>query len=195
MRPGLDVDNGGLAKAIWTAIAGLCAAGLAACITLLYLGGQYVMSLGGFVARGGPYEIAYPAPAWIMLMPVSIWVGFALGALHLLAARRAGGFNIVGIVWVALFGSLGWGFLKAGLDPPGGSTAWAWILCGVVFWLMALPVLLGVVGSFLPAPPKRLERFGPKTPTGGAAYVTAHLVAAPVGVALGWWAWGAVTGL
>lgn len=179
----------------WALLAALCFAGLIGCITLLYLGGQWVMAQGGFVASGGPYEIAHPAPGWVILMPASIWVGLILGAVHFWLSRRAGGFNVVGIAWVALFGLLGLGFFQAGLNPPGGGTAWAWILCGVVFWAMALPVALGVIGGFLPTQPRYLERFGPPTPSGGTLYVVAHALAVPAGVALALGAWSAVTGL
>lgn len=195
----------GAAKWLWTAVAVLCATVLMAAIVLLYLGGQFVMAEGGFVARGGPYEIAHPAPEWVMLIPVSIWVGFLAGGIHLLASKRVGGFNLLGIAWVALFGVLGTGFLQAGFSPPVGDIAWAWVLCGVVFWLMALPVALGVIGGFLPdirtkfasAEVKELAASyeAPRTPTGGAAYVIGHLLALPAGIALGLFVWSTITGL
>ena len=48
-------------------------------------------------------------------------------------------------MWAALFGALGFNFLQLGFDPPesmssGGATGW--IVCGVVFWLMALGGLI-----------------------------------------------------
>ena len=187
---------------LWTGVAALCAAGLAGCITVLYLGSQFVMGEGGFVASGGPYENAHPAPEWVLLIPASIWVGFALGGLHMYAAARADGFGLTGIVWVGLFGVLGWGFFQAGFNPPGDAgIAWAWILCGVAFWAMALPVLVGVVGSFLPdsSPHHRMMPFAFGTADaerkGTAAYAIAHVLALPVGIGLGLWVWHAVTGL
>jgi hypothetical protein len=190
---------------LWIAIAVLCATLLTAAIVLLYLGSQFVMAEGGFVARGGPYEIAHPAPDWVILIPASIWVGFLAGGIHLLAANRAGGFNLLGIAWVALFGVLGTSFLQAGFNPPVGRIAWAWVVCGVVFWAMALPVALGVIGGFRPDLRTRFARAEVRelagahgttqTPTGGAAYIIGHLLAVPAGIALGMFVWSTVTGL
>ena len=41
-------------------------------LTLLYQGMRAIMYLGGFVASGGPYAIAHPAPGWVWIVPVSI---------------------------------------------------------------------------------------------------------------------------
>ena len=42
------------------------------CLTLLFFGMRAIMELGGFVAVGGPYEVAHPAPDWVWVLPVSI---------------------------------------------------------------------------------------------------------------------------
>ncbi len=132
----------------------ISAAGLAACITLVNLAAMVVMELGGFVATGGPYEIAHPAPGWIALMPISIISGFAFGGLSLWASSRVDGYNLIPAVWTGLFVSLGLQFAYFGLRPPGGGgPAWAWIACAVVFIPMGLAQARGAVtgiSSFFP---------------------------------------------
>lgn len=41
-----------------------------------------------------------------------------------------------------LFGLQGWNFLSYGLDKPGGGVVVAWLICGVLFWIMAAPAVL-----------------------------------------------------
>lgn len=122
------------------------------CLTLLFLAMRGVMDLGGFVAAGGPYEIAHPAPDWVWVVPVSIVGGFLVGGVNLMAADRAGGYTLVLPIWCVLFLSLGWNFLEYGVRPPGGGLAWAWLMCAVLFFVMGLAPLLALlrpVGGFL----------------------------------------------
>lgn len=99
---------------------------------------------------------------------MSIVSGFAFGGLNAVAAYSARGFNLVPAIWAGLFAALGWNFLEYGFRPPGGGgVAWTWVVCGVVFWLMAIPVIPGVVGGRL-----ILERMGvmaAQDSSGGAA--------------------------
>jgi hypothetical protein len=130
------------------ALVALSAFGVAACLTLLFMGMRGVMDLGGWVATGGPYEIAHPAPDWVWLIPVSIVCGVACGGLNVVAAWRAGGFTLLPFIWSALFFSLGWNFLEYGLRPPeGDGLVWGWIVCGVVFWIMAIPAVPSFYGG------------------------------------------------
>lgn len=120
---------------IFLQLAGLF--GFAFCLTLLWLGMRGVMDLGGFVALGGPYAVAHPAPSFVWIMPVSIWGGLLFLFLNFIAARRVGGLRLLWIAWPALFLSLGWNFLEYAFRPPGGAgLAWGWLVCGVVFVLM-----------------------------------------------------------
>ena len=131
-------------------LAFVAAAGLAACITLLYRGTAVIMeTAGGFVATGGPYVIAHPAPDWVWLIPVSIFGLIAFAAIDWAAAKRGWGLNLWLFVWMALFISLGWNFLRLGFNPPEGlQGAWAWIMCGVIFWVMGLaPAFLVFKGA------------------------------------------------
>jgi hypothetical protein len=115
---------------------------VAFCITCLYHGMRGVMRLGGFVASGGPYEIAHPAPSWVWIMPLSILVGMACFFLNLFSSDGKG-VNLMPLAWPALFLSLGWNFLEFAFTPPGGGFAWGWLICGAVFIPMGgLPLLL-----------------------------------------------------
>jgi hypothetical protein len=125
-------------------------AGLAFCITLLWLGMRAVMDLGGFCASGGPYQIAVECPdAVILTTPVSILGGFVAAGLMLWggASLRGGWLGLVFLAWPALFLSLGWNFLEYGFFPPEGGWVWSWIFCGVVFVLMGAIPLIVVVGA------------------------------------------------
>ncbi len=118
--------------------------GLSFSLTCLYLAMRGIMRLGGFVASGGPYEIAHPAPRYVWIFPVSIMVGLACVFINLALAGKVGGLNLAPLAWPALFISLGWNFLEFGFRPPGGEgLAWGWLVCGVVFWLMGfIPLIL-----------------------------------------------------
>lgn len=128
------------------------AAGLALGMTILYNGMALIMQTeGAFVASGGPYEIAHPADDWVWAVPVSIWVAFLFGGVSIVASLRGWGVNLIALAWSALFFSLGWNFLRFGLNPPEGMTAtWGWLVPGVVFWLMALwPLGTIAIGAML----------------------------------------------
>ena len=105
-----------------------------------YLGMRAVMDVGGSCADGGPYVSAQPCPDGSGLL--------VLGIPVMLVAMFAGSFvavmlqapTIVLPMWAGLFGSLGWNFFDYGLNSAGGQVV-SWIVCGVVFWLMAAPAL------------------------------------------------------
>jgi hypothetical protein len=48
-------------------------------------------------------------------------------------------------MWVALFGSLGWNFLEYAFAFDDSGVVAGWLVCGVVFELMALPALALIV--------------------------------------------------
>ncbi|HUR17268.1 MAG TPA: SHOCT domain-containing protein [Candidatus Limnocylindrales bacterium] len=136
-------------------------AGLAMCLTLIWLSMRAVMNVGGFCAEGGPYVIETRCPAGTPLAitfgvfglfvfgGLAVWKGVAIGG------RYAG---LVALAWPALFISLGWNFLEFAFNPPGPpgqGIVWGWLIPGVVFIVMgAGPLLLaldigkeGLVGS------------------------------------------------
>jgi hypothetical protein len=129
----------------------LGALGFAACLALLSSGMRAIMATGtGFVAVGGPYEIAHPAPDWVWVVPVSVLAGWAFGAVFALSAARYDRFRVTTVIWVLLFLLLGFNFLYFGITPDG--IVWGWLLSGLVFVIMGAAPLTGPLWR------KRLER-------------------------------------
>ncbi len=124
--------------------------GVCAAMTILFLGMRAVMDVGGYCAEGGPYQIAVHCPTGVAaLMPLSIFLGLAFAGLYATSLVR-GGPNATLLFWTALFGSLGWNFLEYGLkSPAGGGMDISWLICGVLFFLMAIFPLFGLGWSGL----------------------------------------------
>lgn len=159
-RPSQELAPG--RRLTWRLASLISAGGFTFALTMLFMGMRGVMNLGGFVASGGPYAIAHPAPTWVWVMPVSIWVGLILIFANAMAVKRGGGLNLIALAWPALFLSLGWNFFEFGFNPPGGGPhwAWGWLVCGVVFFLMGGVPLLAVIGRWLPPRPGGREQAG-----------------------------------
>lgn len=113
-------------------------AGVAASLTVLYLGMRAVMDIGGACASGGPFVPVQPCPTGVPgLMIGGIWAGLAFAFSYAFFATAAGIPSLVGLIWPALFLSLGWNFLEYGVNPPdSGGVIWGWLIPGVVFVLM-----------------------------------------------------------
>lgn len=136
------------------------AAGFAASLTALYMAMRDLMvNSGGFCASGGPYQInpgQVCESGQIGLLMGGVFGLLIFGGLLVAASGWFGGWRLSGVgllLWAALFGALGWNFIDLGLNPPENmSGAVGWIICGVVFWLMALggliPGLLAIGSSF-----------------------------------------------
>jgi hypothetical protein len=127
-------------------------AGLAACLTLVFLSMRAVMDVGGFCAEGGPYEIQTHCPeGTVVLLPLSIFAGLGSAALAGWKGSQIGGpfAGLVALAWPALFISLGWNFLEYALWPPGdqGGIVWGWLIPGIVFEIMGILPLLGLLPS------------------------------------------------
>ena len=132
-------------------------AGLAGCITLIWLGMRAVLGVGGFCAEGGPYVIETHCPPGVALTMTLAFPGlFLFGGLMVWKGSLIGaGYGAAALLaWPALFLSLGWNFLEFGVNPPGGGLAFGWLIPGVVFVLMgglplwaALPARGGRGGS------------------------------------------------
>jgi len=138
-----------------------------------------VMGAGGSCGSGGPYEIARPCPdgAWLISIAVPMLLATAMLGSALAVGLSAP--NLLLPMWGLLFGSLGWNFLEFGLFRGGVEVGW--IVCGVVFELMALPVLF-----FVPAG----LRSKPKRPDGTPRlwwWVGCYVGLASVGTSLGVW--------
>ncbi|HSQ21435.1 MAG TPA: hypothetical protein VLQ52_01360 [Coriobacteriia bacterium] len=125
----------------------LSSTGLTCCIALLFLAMRPIMDVGGFVAVGGPYEIAHPAPDWVLLFPASMLGLFVFGGLSVALDNRGWGMSLLLPGWMGLFLALGGNFGYYGFNPPGASgLAWGWIVSGVVFWAMALTPVPAIIG-------------------------------------------------
>ncbi len=103
------------------------------------LGGMAIMDEGGFVASGGPYQIAHPVPEGFWLLPVAfigVWVS---SAAHGIFASRIRGFGLIYATWCAIWTSIGGTTLWYGVNPPSGhGLAWGWLIMGGVFLLVGL---------------------------------------------------------
>ncbi len=128
----------GLRLGSWLGAA-LGALGLGASITVVTLGGMAIMDEGGFVASGGPYQIAHPVPEGFWLLPVAfigVWVS---SAAHGIFASRIRGFGLIYATWCAIWTSIGGTTLWYGVNPPSGhGLAWGWLIMGGVFLLVGL---------------------------------------------------------
>jgi hypothetical protein len=146
--------------------------GVALGLTLLYLGMRAVMDIGGACAGGNtPFVPSRPCPGGVPgLMLAGVWGGIIFAGLYAWQSFRHGVPNLVGLLWPALFLSLGWNFLEYGLDPPGdgGGLAWGWLISAVVFGLMGgLPLLAALpatarafTGRSVPGPQGPLSGLG-----------------------------------
>ena len=106
----------------WLAMAGFLVgmAGIAASITIVFLGMRSVLAVGGQCASGGPYEISVPCPDGTWTLPLAIFAGLGFVFLAVTGGARIGGIyaTLPGLAWVGLFCSLGFNFLQWGFAPP-----------------------------------------------------------------------------
>ena len=151
----------------------LCACVVLVAITLTwtFLGMRSVMDVGGACADGGPYVSAQPCPDGSWMLAVAIPVMVISSMVGSLVASGMGAPILLFPMWGILFGSLGWNFLEYG--ALSGDLVWGWIICGVVFELMALPVLL-MVPAALKSAFQRGSIDDTWTPPGAAAPRGAH---------------------
>jgi hypothetical protein len=104
-----------------------------------FLAMRAVLDVGGTCVDGGPYVSAQPCPDGAWLVAVGIPLLLIAAFTGMFVAPTVGAPDLMLPMWFLLFGSLGANFLEYGLwsDP----WVWGWIICGVVFELMALPAL------------------------------------------------------
>lgn len=124
--------------------AAVSAVGIAACVTIVVYGNTALMNEGGFVASGGPYVIAHPAPAGFWILPVAFLGMFGFPALHAVFASRIRGFSLLFATWCAIWTVDGAVTLWYGFNPPGGpGLSWGWLVQGTIF------VIVGLVSTVL----------------------------------------------
>jgi hypothetical protein len=157
-----------------------------------FRGMRAVMDVGGSCASGGPYQVAQPCPDGALLISVAIpvLVGATLGGSLLAGWLSAP--TLLLPMWAALFGSLGWNFLEYGL---GDGIVWGWLVCGVVFELMALPALAFLVAGGRLVAPSLSDPAGPEAARGPgpATWYAAYAALALAGGVAGWWSFGALS--
>jgi hypothetical protein len=124
---------------------------IAGCLTVVFLAMRSVMDVGGFCAEGGPYDIAVHCPKGTPgLLMGGIWIGVITAFVYVWQASRHGAVNLAGLLWPALFLSLGWNFLEYGFSPPfDGGLAWGWLIPGVLFVLMGGLPLFWVIPALV----------------------------------------------
>lgn len=166
----------------------LCALAVAVGLTWTFFAMRAVMNVGGACADGGPYVSAQPCPdgSWLMAVAIPLMLVGALAGSG--AAMSVGAPNLLLPMWGVLFGSLGWNFFEFAL--AGSGIVWGWLVCGVVFWLMAAPavyaILVGVKNAVVPpdpAPPGAGSRW----------WVPAYVALAAAGFLLGAWSYAAIS--
>jgi hypothetical protein len=147
-------------------------AGLAAALTILWLGMRAVLDIGGYCAEGGPYVIDRHCPDGVaLLIPLSIFGGLGSAALMGWKGAALGGAwaGLVLLAWPALFLGLGWNFLQYAFAPPPPSQGveLGWLIPGIIFVIMGAVPLLALIPSRSrtsgrrrePAQPSAGERF------------------------------------
>jgi hypothetical protein len=161
---------------------------MATCLTWAFFAMRAVMNVGGACADGGPYVSAQPCPDGAALIAIAIPVMLVTAMVGSVAAISLDAPNLLVPMWGVLFGSLGWNFLDFGITGP--NLVWGWIVCGVVFELMALPALLAILASIknavLPPDP-------PPPDTGSRWWVPAYAILGSVGFLFGAWSFAALS--
>jgi hypothetical protein len=167
-----------------------CVLVMAIAMTWTFVGMRAVMDVGGSCAEGGPYEVAQTCPdgAWLLSLAIPVMVAVALLGSYL--AFRLSAPNLLLPMWLLLFGSLGWNFLEYGFGDDG--PVWGWVVCGVVFELMALPALGVMVAG------DKLVRI-PTLPGQAAGsprqlvWYASYVVLGVAGAVVGWWSFDALS--
>ena len=119
--------------------AAICALGISVCLTIVVLGGQRIMDAGGFVASGGPYQIAHPVPPGFWIQPLAFVGLFAFSIAHAIFASRIKAPGLIYAIWCVLWTAVGAMTFWNGLHPPrGNGLAWGWLIMGGVFLLVGL---------------------------------------------------------
>ena len=112
-------------------------------LTWTFFSMRSVMNVGGSCADGGPYVSSQPCPDASFLIAIAIPVMLITAMVGSAAALSINAPNLLIPMWGVLFGSLGWNFLEFAFS--GDDIVWGWLVCGVLFWLMAAPAVYGIL--------------------------------------------------
>jgi hypothetical protein len=157
----------------------LCVLVVAVSLTWTYLSMRAVMNVGGSCADGGPYVSAQPCPDGSILIAVAVPALIIFSMIGTVSASTVGAPNLLVPMWGGLFGSLGWNFLEYAFKGP--DLVWGWLVCGVVFWGMALPAFVFMMAQL------RATRQGRTV-----LWLPAYGVLGAVGLLFGWWSFVAI---
>lgn len=156
-----------------------CVLIVAVSLTWTYLSMRAVMNVGGSCADGGPYVSAQPCPDGSILIAVAVPALIVSSMIGTVSASIVGAPNLLVPMWGGLFGSLGWNFLEYAFIGP--DVVWDWLVCGVMFWGMALPAFVFMFTQL------RATRQGR-----AVLWLPAYGVLGAVGLLFGWWSFVAI---
>jgi hypothetical protein len=163
------------------AITVVCVLVVAVSLTWTYLSMRAVMNVGGACADGGPYVSAQPCPDGSFLIAIAVPALIIFAMIGTVSASSVGAPNLLVPMWAGLFASLGWNFLEYAFKGP--DVVWGWLVCGVVFWGMALPAFVLMLTQLKNA---RQDR--------SVLWIPAYGLLGAVGLLLGWWTFVAISG-
>lgn len=118
----------------------VCVVLMTLALTWTFLGMRSVMDIGGSCGSGDAYVTTQPCPNGAALLTISIPLMLVTAFLGSAIAAAVAAPTLLLPMWWLLFGSLGWNFLEYGAFD--GDIVWGWLVCGVLFELMASPALL-----------------------------------------------------
>lgn len=101
-----------------------------------FLSMRAVMGVGGSCGSGGPYEIATPCPDGAWLIAVAVPLMLIAGFVGTGVGGTIGAPALLLQMWALLFTLLGWNFWEFAFTDRVDVSL---IVCGVLFWAMALP--------------------------------------------------------
>jgi len=162
-----------------SAITVACVLVVAVSLTWTYLTMRSVMNVGGACADGGPYVSAQPCPDGTFLIAIAVPALIIFSMIGTVSASTVGAPNLLVPMWGVLFGSLGWNFLEYAFKGP--DLVWGWLVCGVTFWVMALPAFVFMLTQL------RATRSGP-----AVMWIPAYGVLGAAGLLFGWWSFVAI---
>jgi hypothetical protein len=157
-------------------------------ITWTFFSMRSVMNVGGSCAEGGPYVSSQSCPDGSFLIAIAVPVMLLTAIFGSMAAISINAPNLLIPMWAALFGSLGWNFLEYAVK--GESVDAGWLVCGVVFWLMAAPAVLLMLAALKQAV---LPSDRPPPDTGSRWWVPAYAVLGAIGFLFGAWSYNALS--
>lgn len=158
-------------------------------VAWLYYPMRAVLDVGGACAEGGPYVIETHCPDGTTFLMLGAPLWFAGAFIGLVAAAALSAPQPIFAGWALLFGALGWNFIDYAFNAdPSGAVVTSWLVCGIVFWMMALPAVAILVGGRLVRRRMATQSSGSGASGSGWGWLGLFVVLLTVG----WWL-GSVT--